>query len=294
MEVLILIVWLGLCGAAAYIAENKGRSGLGIFFLSFFLSPLIGIIVALGMRADETKVAIRQNKKKCPNCAEFVQPDAKTCRFCQYSFVDEETAQHARLEEERPKREAEEAERLATVARRQAEWEAEQAAKPWLRRHGAPVATVGVLLCLCGMTWYSVEHPPQKVSVSASESTPTIPPPIDEERRETPKSVWDKKVAWATQHHCYFFAMSRDETVRALGQPTEEQSFALTYKRQTKDCARYDGDVCAEHETDQSIVLIRDGYIDPEVNRRTDGCRTLYGENEYFGLTIPNFTSRNK
>ena len=37
MEFLMfIIVWLGLCGAAAAIASSKGRSGMEIFFLSFF------------------------------------------------------------------------------------------------------------------------------------------------------------------------------------------------------------------------------------------------------------------
>ena len=98
MEFLIFILWLALCGAAAYIASNKGRSGVGIFFLSFFLSPLVGIIVAVAMKLDETKVAVAQGKKKCPDCAEYVQPDAKTCRYCQHSFIEEEAAERARQE----------------------------------------------------------------------------------------------------------------------------------------------------------------------------------------------------
>ena len=285
MEVLIFIGWLGLCGAAAYIAGNKGRSGLGIFFLSFFLSPLVGIIVALGMRADETKVAIRQGKKKCPNCAEFVQPDAKTCRFCQYDFVEGQ----ARLDEEEAKRNAE---RLASAARQQAQWAAEQAAKPWLRRNGAAVAACLVLCTVGGLMWYSIKHPPKRVSVFPSETKPTVPTWVNDERSEVPKSVWDKRIAWAIQHHCYFFAMSRDEVVRALGPPAEEEPFALTYKRQTKECARYSVDVCAEYKTEQNIIFLKDGYTDPELNRRRDGCRTLYGETEYLGLTIPNFNTK--
>jgi hypothetical protein len=87
MEILILISWLTLCGVAAYVASNKGRSGMGVFFLAFFLSPLVGLIVAIAMSPDERKIAAAQGKKKCPNCAEFVQPDAKTCRYCQHSFA---------------------------------------------------------------------------------------------------------------------------------------------------------------------------------------------------------------
>jgi len=34
----------------------------------------------------------RQGEKKCPNCAEFVQPDARICRFCQTRFVESEAA----------------------------------------------------------------------------------------------------------------------------------------------------------------------------------------------------------
>jgi hypothetical protein len=77
--VLIFIVWLVLCGAAAAYASSKGRSGVGIFFLSFFLSPLVGFIVALVMEPNQQKIAVAKGMKKCPECAQFVQRDAKTC-----------------------------------------------------------------------------------------------------------------------------------------------------------------------------------------------------------------------
>ena len=79
---LIFIVWLVLCGAAAAYASSKGRSGVGIFFLSFFLSPLVGFIVALVMEPNQQKIAVAKGMKKCPECAQFVQRDAKTCPFC--------------------------------------------------------------------------------------------------------------------------------------------------------------------------------------------------------------------
>jgi hypothetical protein len=92
MELIILVGWLTLCGVAAYVADNKGRSGASIFFLSVFLSPVVGILVALAMNPDP----VAQGKKKCPKCAEFVQPDAKVCRFCRYSFAEEEAAEWRR------------------------------------------------------------------------------------------------------------------------------------------------------------------------------------------------------
>jgi hypothetical protein len=82
MEFFIVIAWLVLCGAAAAYASNKGRSGVGIFFLSVFLSPVVGFIVALVMEPHLQKIAEAKGMKKCPECAQFVQPDARTCPFC--------------------------------------------------------------------------------------------------------------------------------------------------------------------------------------------------------------------
>jgi RNA polymerase subunit RPABC4/transcription elongation factor Spt4 len=82
MELFLIIAWLVLCGAAAVYASNKGRSGAGIFFLSLFLSPLVGFLVALVMEPNQQMIAAAKGMKKCPECAQFVQPDARTCPFC--------------------------------------------------------------------------------------------------------------------------------------------------------------------------------------------------------------------
>ena len=291
MEVLIVITWLALCGAAAYIAGNKGRSGVGIFFLSLFLSPIVGVIVALGMNPNVEKVAVAQGKKRCPNCAEFVQPDAKTCRFCQHSFVEEEAAERVRLEAERVRLEAEQA---AAAARRQAEYEAHQAAeaaKPWLRRNAVPLAFVFLFIAFFGgLIWYAVKHPIPVQPVVEKPVAPAAPTWVGEERSKVPKSVWDMRVAWAIQHHCYFKAMSRHEIVQALGTPTEEQPSSLTYSRQTRDCARYEvnGDACVEYKAETRTIFLADGYEDQQLSFG-HGCRTLYGDHEYSGLAVPNF-----
>jgi hypothetical protein len=85
----VFIAWMVLCFAAAFYAEKKGRSGARIFFLSLFLSPLVGFLVAVVMEPNQQTVAAAKGMKRCPDCAEFVQPDARVCRFCRHAFAAE-------------------------------------------------------------------------------------------------------------------------------------------------------------------------------------------------------------
>lgn len=89
----IFFVYISLCFIAGYIASQKGRSGVGFFFLSVFLSPLVGILAAFGaakgtdhdtqVRIDESGAAERvASERTCPHCAETIKLAALVCKHC--------------------------------------------------------------------------------------------------------------------------------------------------------------------------------------------------------------------
>lgn len=89
----LFVVWLVVAITAAIVASNKGRSGVGWFFLCMLLTPVaILILLALPRRGAAALAAADAaldpaETKVCPRCAETVRRAAAICRFCGYTFA---------------------------------------------------------------------------------------------------------------------------------------------------------------------------------------------------------------
>lgn len=93
----IFLGWLFFSIVAGVIAGSKGRSGFGYFLLSIFLSPLIGLLLAIGMPAITPETGAGGNSSqptpdthvKCPDCRELVLKDARKCKHCGCALIPE-------------------------------------------------------------------------------------------------------------------------------------------------------------------------------------------------------------
>lgn len=82
----MVLFYFFLCLAVGYFAYKKGRSGIGFFIISIFLTPIIGLIVVLLVKPDQQTtdaMAIEDGTlRKCPYCAEIVKTEALICKHC--------------------------------------------------------------------------------------------------------------------------------------------------------------------------------------------------------------------
>lgn len=88
------ILWFIFVFAVASMAKKKGRSYGSYFALSFFFSPLIGLIV-LAIQGENKEELAKQNieagiTKKCPFCANEIKKGAVVCQFCGRDLPKEE------------------------------------------------------------------------------------------------------------------------------------------------------------------------------------------------------------
>ena len=82
----IFFFWFIFALLVGLYARKKGRSGIGFFFLSVLLSPLLGLLIALVVDEQRDTVEARQldygGLQKFPFCAELIKPEAIVCKHC--------------------------------------------------------------------------------------------------------------------------------------------------------------------------------------------------------------------
>jgi hypothetical protein len=104
---MIVLVWILFGIGAAIVASQKGRNGVGWFFLGILLGPF-GLIFALLLKSvvlgriityppgysrpsmsSNKRSVIDEKTKQCPQCAEIIKLAALKCRYCGEVFSKE-------------------------------------------------------------------------------------------------------------------------------------------------------------------------------------------------------------
>ncbi len=82
-----LLVLIGLAIIPAKIAEGKGRrfASWYVFGLLLWLPALIAAIVIKDRRSLVERESANE-RKRCPDCAEFVSVEARICKHCKHPF----------------------------------------------------------------------------------------------------------------------------------------------------------------------------------------------------------------
>ena len=70
----IFLWWVIFSIIVSALANSRGKSAVLYFFISLIISPLLGLIIEL-VSEDNTK-------KKCSNCGQKIDLEAKVCPFC--------------------------------------------------------------------------------------------------------------------------------------------------------------------------------------------------------------------
>jgi len=102
MELLIITSWIIFSGVIAALAKQKGKNPASYFFLSLFLSPLIGAIAVMAAPVDSAELDRRSlergESKKCPYCFEYIKYEATVCKHCHREIPVQERYQPSQVQ----------------------------------------------------------------------------------------------------------------------------------------------------------------------------------------------------
>lgn len=79
---IVFLIWILPSVIPAMIASNKGRSALGLFLLSIFFTPIVGLIVAL-IIAPISKPDAPEHKEHTSNDTTQARPSTNSTTFKQ-------------------------------------------------------------------------------------------------------------------------------------------------------------------------------------------------------------------
>jgi hypothetical protein len=191
----ILIVNGLLSFLVAYAAEQKGRSAVAFYWLSFLTSFVIGLLVVIaipklevqepGLKQSLTGKVARTSAGqvvKCPFCAEWVKAEARVCKHCGKDIeIDLRAAVKAEEAAEKAAYQAQEREERALQAKsreeqinREARWQAFLKSKQFKGLIGLGVILILVVTGIFvnrQLTWLSYQEEIERVtSIPGSEN----------------------------------------------------------------------------------------------------------------------------
>ena len=82
----LVVGWLIFAIVVGVGADSRGRSGIGWFFLSVLISPLLAFVLLVLLpslkSAGGAGAPTPETHVKCPDCRELVLKDARVCKHC--------------------------------------------------------------------------------------------------------------------------------------------------------------------------------------------------------------------
>lgn len=81
-------IFAGIFGGLIIIAIFLA-SDTSTLLITWLVLNVIMVIDMVILHNKRTKQIAEQNTKKCPQCAEVIQRDAKMCRFCHAQLLDQ-------------------------------------------------------------------------------------------------------------------------------------------------------------------------------------------------------------